>query len=101
MLGRGRRPARHAATLARSAAALSRLADKQGEVEPAATNAAERPRGRFLRVPEVAERLGVNRSTVYRLVQDRSLPAIQLRKNGTVRIDEAELDAWLYEQGDE
>jgi excisionase family DNA binding protein len=71
-------------------------------MQPAATNAANRPRGRgrFLRVREVAERLDVDKSTVYRLVQTGGLPALQLRGRGsTVRIDERELDAWLYEQG--
>jgi excisionase family DNA binding protein len=51
-------------------------------------------------VPEVAERLGVDKSTVYRLVQAEQLPAIQLRGRGsTVRIDEAEFEAWLYNEG--
>ena len=51
-------------------------------------------------MPEVAERLGVDRSTVYRLVQAEQLPAIQLRGPGsTVRIDEAEFEAWLHQEG--
>jgi excisionase family DNA binding protein len=43
----------------------------------------------------------VDTSTVYRIVQRGSLPALQLGGKGhTVRIDERELDAWLYNQGD-
>lgn len=53
----------------------------------------------MLRVPEVAERLGVDPTTVYRLAKTGRLPAIQLRKNGTVRIDEAELDALALRAG--
>jgi excisionase family DNA binding protein len=50
-------------------------------------------------VPEVAERLGVDRSTVYRLVQAEELPATQLRGPGsTVSIDEAEFEAWLHDK---
>jgi excisionase family DNA binding protein len=73
-------------------------------VQPAATNAANRPQGapRLLRVREVAQRLGVDPSTVYRLVQRGSLPALQIGGRGhTVRIDERELEAWLYDEGDE
>jgi excisionase family DNA binding protein len=71
-----------------------------------ATNAANRPQGsaphgRLLRASEVAERLGVDPSTVYRLIERGSLPALQLGGKGhTVRIDERELGAWLYDQGD-
>jgi excisionase family DNA binding protein len=70
-------------------------------VQPAATDAANRAQGRLLRVADVAERLGVDPSTVYRLVQRGELPALQIGGRGhTVRIDENELQAWLYDEGD-
>jgi excisionase family DNA binding protein len=68
-------------------------------MQPAATNATERPQGAgpFLRMAEAAERLGVHKSTIWRLVQTGRLPALQLRgKGSTVRIDEAEFERWLY-----
>jgi excisionase family DNA binding protein len=65
-------------------------------VEQAQTERTERPRGRLLRVPEVAERLRVGKSTVYELIAKGALPAIQLRGRGsTVRVDENELERWL------
>jgi excisionase family DNA binding protein len=72
-------------------------------VQPAATDATRTPlggpaRGRLLRVPEVAARLGVDPSTVYRWIESGRLPALQLGGRGyTVRVDERELETWLYE----
>jgi excisionase family DNA binding protein len=55
----------------------------------------------LLGVPEVAARLGVHRNKVYRLIETGELPAFQLGGRGhTVRVDERELDAWLYDRGD-
>jgi excisionase family DNA binding protein len=52
-------------------------------------------------VREVAQRLDVDPSTVYRLVQRGLLPAMQIGGRGhTVRIDEGELEAWLYDEGE-
>jgi excisionase family DNA binding protein len=52
---------------------------------------------RLLSVRQVAERLGLSRSQVYRMVGDGRLPAVQLGDRGaSLRIDEAELRAWLY-----
>jgi excisionase family DNA binding protein len=69
--------------------------------EPPATaaNAADRPwgRGSFLSAAEVAEELGVDKTTVYRLAKSGGLPALQLRKNGLLRIPEEEFRRWLYE----
>jgi excisionase family DNA binding protein len=43
----------------------------------------------------------VHRNTVYRLIETGQLPALQLGTRGyNVRVDENELDAWLYDQGD-
>ena len=50
------------------------------------------PRGRLLRVREVAARLGIGKSTTYALIARGDLPAIQLRGRGsTVLVDENEL----------
>lgn len=50
----------------------------------------------LLTLEQVAERLNVSTRTVRRLI-DRGLPAVQLGGPGTsVRVDAAELAAWLY-----
>jgi len=46
----------------------------------------------------VAEELGVDVTTVYRLAKSGGLPALQLRKNGPLRIPEGEYRRWLYER---
>lgn len=49
-------------------------------------------------MPEVAERLGIHRVTVYRLIHEQELPYIRLRsgpKRAPLRIREDELEAWL------
>jgi excisionase family DNA binding protein len=67
-----------------------------------ATEETNRPAGppvrpRFLRVPEVAERLGVSKYKVYDLINTAALPAFQLGGKGhTFRIPEDEFEAWLY-----
>jgi excisionase family DNA binding protein len=47
----------------------------------------------FLSVTELAERLGVSRSTAYNLVRDGAVPVITLR--GTLRVPSAALERWL------
>jgi excisionase family DNA binding protein len=69
-----------------------------------ATNAPNRPRGaprgRPMRVNEVAEEMGVSKWAVYRLMKNHGLPAFQLGGKGhVIRIYEDEFRAWLY--GDE
>ncbi len=49
---------------------------------------------RLLSVREAAERLGVSRQHVYRLVQRGELPGLHV--GGVVRIDPRELEEWLY-----
>jgi excisionase family DNA binding protein len=54
---------------------------------------------RLLTVPQVAERLGVDRTTVYRLIHEKELPAVRLRrgpKRAPLRIPEDEFEAWLF-----
>ena len=52
---------------------------------------------RFLRIPEVAERLHIGKSTAYEYVREGLLPAIQLRGHGsTLIVAEDELDAFLF-----
>jgi excisionase family DNA binding protein len=52
---------------------------------------------RLLTTDEVAERLQVNRKTVYRLIWAGQLPAVKLasRGRGALRVREDELEAWL------
>lgn len=50
-----------------------------------------------MRVPEVAERLGVSHSHVYALAADGVLPVVR-GLGRAVRIDRALFEAWLEEQ---
>ncbi len=54
--------------------------------------------GRLLAVPEVAVRTGLGISTVRRKIAEGEIPALRLgRKKGTsIRVDEAELERWLF-----
>jgi excisionase family DNA binding protein len=55
---------------------------------------------RLLTVDDVAELLGVSRRTVYRWITEGVLPAFRLgRKGSPVRIDAAELERWLEDEG--
>jgi excisionase family DNA binding protein len=55
---------------------------------------------RLLTVPETAERLRLSRQSVYRAIASGRLPAVQLGGPGTpLRVDEHELEAWLYGPG--
>jgi excisionase family DNA binding protein len=49
---------------------------------------------RLLNVGEVANRLGVSRLTVWRLIDRGELPALRVGRQ--LRLDPDELDAWLY-----
>jgi excisionase family DNA binding protein len=46
--------------------------------------------GRFLTVPEVADRMAVSRMTVYRLVHSGHLPAIRFGRTFHVPVDAVE-----------
>jgi excisionase family DNA binding protein len=62
-----------------------------------ATGATARPRGRLLRVAEVAELLRVDRGTVYRRITAGDIPALQLGGSKTaIRVPEDELEQALY-----
>jgi excisionase family DNA binding protein len=51
----------------------------------------------LLSVAQVARRLNVSRPTVYRRIWEGQLPALRIGENvGPLRVDEAELEAWLY-----
>ena len=57
---------------------------------------------RLLTVDEVAQRLRVHPGTVRRMLVDGRLLGLQLGGPGSsIRIDERELHAWLYNQGDD
>lgn len=45
----------------------------------------------LLTVPEVAERLRLSTQTIYRWIEDGTLPAVQIRKNYRVRAGDLEL----------
>jgi excisionase family DNA binding protein len=52
---------------------------------------------KLLRVNEVAERLNWHPSSVYRAVSTGTMPAVRLGGPGcSIRIDESELERWLY-----
>jgi excisionase family DNA binding protein len=57
----------------------------------------EKPAGgdkpRFIRVMDVARRLGVSRSTALRLLRNRELPAVKM--GGVLLVPEAEFEAQL------
>ena len=50
---------------------------------------------RLLKPHEVWERLAISKATFYRLVESGQLPAVRI--GGQLRIDERELEAWIYE----
>lgn len=55
----------------------------------------------MLRINEVAARLGVTRWTVYRLLERAQdpLPAYQYGGKGhVIRVNERELERWLYDE---
>jgi excisionase family DNA binding protein len=55
------------------------------------------PQRELLTIREAAERLRVSEKTVRRLIRRGELPAVQLGSKGaSVRVDEAELERWLY-----
>lgn len=48
---------------------------------------------RYVKVPEIAARLGVSRMTVYRMVRRGQLPALRFGKN--FRIEAAAVDEYI------
>lgn len=52
---------------------------------------------------EVAQRLNVNRKTVYRLLYAGEIPYVKLasRGRGALRVDELELERWIREHRSE
>jgi excisionase family DNA binding protein len=54
-------------------------------------------RNELLTVEQVAARLQLSKPTVYRLIANGQLPALQLAGPGsTIRIAEYELEEWLF-----
>lgn len=53
--------------------------------------------GRLVSVPEAARRCAVSKPHMYRLVSAGVVPAPRVGQGaGPIRIDEAELESWLY-----
>jgi excisionase family DNA binding protein len=56
----------------------------------------------LMTVTEVAMELGVSADTVRRRIRSGELPAVQLGGKGcTLRVDRAELEAWLYQANED
>ena len=57
---------------------------------------------RWLAIPEVAERLKIHESTVYRLIEDGHLPAEKIHPDFTrrqaLRVRDTDLDAFIRER---
>jgi excisionase family DNA binding protein len=52
---------------------------------------------RWLTVEQVAARLQVSKGTIYRLISNGQLPAVQLAgPRSTLRISQRELEEWLF-----
>jgi excisionase family DNA binding protein len=51
---------------------------------------------RLLTIPEVARLLRVHRDTVYRKIQRGELLAVRLGPTGSLRVDQTELELYLY-----
>lgn len=52
---------------------------------------------RLLTVPEVAKQLRLSKGTVYKLIRDLKLPAVQLGETGaSLRVKSDELERWLH-----
>ena len=50
----------------------------------------------LLQVKEAARRLGVGRTTAYKLIQTGALPCVRIGR--AVRVEQAVLDAWVARQ---
>ena len=63
---------------------------------------ATKPDEVFLSPSEVALRLGLSRSTVYRYIQSGALPALRLGRDGTtLRVRADALEGWLVPASEE
>ncbi len=54
---------------------------------------------RLLRIPEVAERLGLDRSHTYALIRSGRFPVPIIRDLGDMRVSERALDQWMSDGG--
>lgn len=58
--------------------------------------------GTLLTVRDVADRLGLDLSSVYRKIRSGELPAVQLGgERSPLRVDSIELERYVYGEGDE
>jgi len=58
-------------------------------------NGNEKPPAKVLRCPEVVERTGVSRPTIYRMMAEGTFPQCHRLSPGTVGWSEAEVEAWI------
>lgn len=52
----------------------------------------------FLRIPEVAEIIGLGKSATYKLVSDGHIPSVKLAGTKCVRVPRESLERWVKEQ---
>lgn len=55
---------------------------------------------RLLKVPEIADRLGVCRWTVYQRIREGRFPVRVIREFGGMRVSERALDEWIGSAGE-
>ncbi len=53
---------------------------------------------RLLRIPEVAERTALSRTTIYELIGRGAIPSVAVGGTRTRRVRESDLDAWIRGQ---
>ena len=55
---------------------------------------------RLLRIPEVAARTALSRTTIYELIARGDLPSVAIGGTRTRRIRESDLDAWIRREAE-
>lgn len=52
----------------------------------------------IISAPEACQILGIHRTTLYRLIEDRQVPAFRLSRGGRWRFNRKELREWLNDR---
>jgi prophage regulatory protein len=58
-------------------------------------NGHDKPPSKVLRCPEVVDRTGISRATIYRLMDEGKFPRSHQLSPGAVGWSEAEIEAWI------